>query len=371
MRRRILAEHGTRGNFRCLVLEDDRGYLVERYVEGKPRRKRFAEKARALGWAKRWYESGMETAHDLTIRQLFDRYLSVVPRQQSWRGKTILNFGAHRKRLEEALGPETRANRLTLATMDELWAKLLATGAVPNQVRAKVKQLQRVFAWAHSREIVSHSKPALWTLPEVHPSVVGEFTAEESDRLLRAFDYQGSGWEWRPWALKLLMDSHGFRVNAALHLRWEDVDLVRGVIHLRAATDKTKRDWERPMSWEALSAFLTARLHAQRLGKASRWIFYGLGDQPYTYGAWYAAFRKAEERAGVRHLPLRAAHGFRRKAVNDARASSGDAALGLMWVGNKDLREARSYVRERPEELAALADRTATVPTTNTAERNS
>lgn len=360
--RKILAAHGSRGNSRCLVIQDEGGYLVERYVDGKPKRKRFKEKPRAMAWAKRWYESGMQDAQDLTIRQLFDRYLCVVPAQKKWRGATLLNFAAHRKRIEEAMGPETRANRVTLATMDELWAKLLATKAAPNQVRAKVKQLQRVFAWAHSREIVTHSKPALWEVPEVRPVKIAEFTADESDRLLRAFDYQNNGWEWRPWALKLLMDSHGFRVNAALHLRWHDVDLKRGIIRLREAHDKTKREWWRPMTWEALSAFLTARYHADRLEKDSAWVFYGAKGQPFTYGAWYAAFRKAEDRAGVTHQPLRAAHGFRRKAVNDAREATGDAALGLLWVGNTDLRESKSYVREREGELAGLANRTSSVP---------
>lgn len=358
MTRKIWVQHGSRGNRRCLVIEDDRGFLVERYVEGRPKRKRFTEKAAAKAWAKRWYESGMESAHDLTIRQLYDRYASVVPLQKKWRGTTQQNFDAHRKRIEETLKPDTKANRVTQATMDQFWTDLIVSGSAPNQARAKVKQLQRVFAWAHSRELVNHSKPCLWSIPEVAPAVVGEFTADESDRLLRAFDYQRNGWEWRPWAVTLLMDSHGFRVNAVLHLRWDDVDLVTGVISLRQEHDKTKRDWTRPMTWEALSVFLTARYHRERLEKDSPWVFYGKDDAPYTYQAWYAAFRKAEARTGIVHQKLRAAHGHRRKAVNDARTATGDASLGLLWVGDRDLRQSKSYVREREDELSDLSNRT-------------
>ena len=365
-RRQVVREFGLRGQRRALVLKYESGVVqVERYVDGgRPRRKNFPSLATATAWARAWYAAGETHAADLTLRQLFDRYFATVPVQRNHRGSTILNATFHRQRVEQALGPDTKVNRLTLSHLDAAWQQLLDAGVAPNQVAAKMRFLKRVLSWGHSRELVSHAKAAGWQVPEAKPIVVPEYSAEEAEKILAQWDYQHDGWQWRPWAVAMIAASHGFRLNAILNLRWEDIDLVTGVIRLRAATDKTKRDWDRPMTWEALSALLTARDHADRLQKDSPWVFYGKGANHYTASAAEAALGKAEARAGVPHVRWRAFHGFRRGAVNDARQRTGDAALALLWVGDRDLRQAKSYVRERPEEMAALANRTPIVPTT-------
>lgn len=366
-KRTIVREWGSRGARRILVIRETvpprRGegpervrWVTERYVGGRPKRKVFADKPSAITWAGSWYRVGLEAALDLSLRQLFDRYLAVVPAQKSWRPKTLVNFQQHRKRIEETLGPHLKANTLGLAHLDELWQRLTAErGMAPSMVRAKVKQLQRVFAWAHAREFVTHNKPAQWTIPEVHEKPVEEFRPAEVDELLRQWD-PWHGWEWRPHALTLLMQSHGFRVNAALHLRWDDVDLERGVVILRAEHDKTKKTWERPLTWDGYAALLTARWHRDRLGKDSPWVFFGKAGEPYTYGGYWVALQKAERAAGIRHRRRRAAHGMRRHAVNDVRQRTGSASLALLWVGDTDLRQAESYVRTREDELKAIAD---------------
>ena len=362
MRRQIVKEFGSRGSRRCLVIREANGrYLVERYVGGQPKRKRFGDKGHAVAWAKRWYEAGTATVKDFTIRQLLDLYIEVEGEKKHWRRSTRLNYANHRKRIEEALGPDLKANAVGHGDLDDLWRKLTKLGMAPTQIRNKVQLVQRVYDWAHARDYVSHNKPGTWDIPEVKKRQPGEYAPVDVDRVLEAWN-KADGWEWRPWAVTMIAQSHGFRVNAILNLTWADVDLERGVVRLREETDKTKRGWERPMSWDALAAFTTARWHRVRLGKDSGYVFYGLHGKPYTYAAYWAALRKAEAKAGVKHERGRAAHGFRRTAVGNVRRATGDAALALLWVGDRDLRQAPSYVKERPEEIAAIANRTRTVP---------
>ncbi|HET7024859.1 MAG TPA: site-specific integrase [Gemmatimonadales bacterium] len=340
-----------------VVQEGPRAFRVDRYVDGRRRKKRFTDRAAAIQWADAWYRAAERLSANLTLRELFDRYLVTMAQLKGWRGTTILNYRAHRKRIEEALGPDTRVNELTLASLDTLWTNLAAIGMAPNQIRAKVKLLQRMMAWGYARELTSHNKLAQWSeMPEVTPRRVAEYSPAEVEALLRQFDPLDA-WEWRPWALIMIAQSQGFRINALLRLRWEDVDLeTGGPIQLRSAYDKTKRDWDRPMSWDAFAALLTARYHRQRLGKTSPWVFYGKEEAPYTYGAFHHALLGAEECAEIPHAPFRAAHGFRRHAVNVARQRTGDAALAMLWVGDTDLRQAKSYVRPREAELQSLAD---------------
>lgn len=341
------------------VIQEGPGrFRVDRYVDGRRRKKRFTDRAAAIQWADAWYRASERTVANLTLVELFDKYLATMAELKHWRGTTVLNYRAHRKRTEEALGPGTRVNDLTLNSLDTLWTNLAAVGMAPNQIRAKVKLLQRMMAWGYARELTSHNKLAQWSeMPEVTPRRVAEYTPAEVEKLLREFDPEDA-WEWRPWAIIMIAQSHGFRARALLRLRWEDVDLATGgPIQLRSAFDKTKRDWDRPMAWDAYAALRTAWHHRTRLKKDSPWVFYGKGTQPFTYGAFHHALLAAERRAGIPHLPYRGAHGFRRHAINQARQHTGDAALAMLWVGDTDLRQAPSYVRARTEELQGLADR--------------
>jgi integrase len=126
---------------------------------------------------------------------------------------------------------------------------------------------------------------------------------------------------WRPSVLLTLLADHGFRINAALHLRWDDVDLEAGTIRLRPEWDKRKRGWTRPMTVAAYSAMLL----------------------------------KIEEKAGIPHRKYRAFHGLRRMAVGNVRQQTGDVTLGLLWVGDHDVRQAAAYSKERPDEIGAVA----------------
>jgi integrase len=355
--REIVKAFGSRGSRRCLVIKEDTGrFLVERYVKGAAKRKRFREKGHAVTWARAWYDAGLPASRDFTLRQLLELYLEVESVKKRWRSSTRTNYLNHKKRIEEVVGPDAKANTIGHSDLDGLWGRLTKMGMAPNQVRNKVQLLQRVYDWAHARDYVSHNKPGTWDIPEVRKRQPGEYAPVDVDKVLAAWDYR-DGWEWRPWGVTMIAQSHGFRVNAILHLQWLDVDLERGVIRLREDYDKTRRDWERPLSWDAYAVLLTARHHAYRLSKASPWVFYGKGEKPYTYGAYWAALHKAESRAGVEHEKYRAAHGFRRTAVGNVRRATGDAALALLWVGDRDLRQAPSYVKERPDEIAAIADR--------------
>jgi site-specific recombinase XerD len=288
--RKIIKEYGSRGSRRCLVIHEKRGrYLVERYVAGKAKRKRFADETHAKAWAKRWYDAGLPQTHDFSLRALIDKWMETEAEKKKWRPATWANYRNHRKRIEQVLGPDTKANTLGHAELDDLWVKLSRLPMAPNQIAQKVKMLRRVFGWAVAREYVSHNKLATWAIPEVRKLSPSEYTPAETEKILGQWNYR-DGWQWRPWALTMIEQSHGIRINALLNLRWDtDADLLNAVLGMRAETDKTKESWSRPITWDALSALLTARWHNQRLGKASPWVFYGKNGRPYTYGAYHAA----------------------------------------------------------------------------------
>ena len=109
-----------------------------------------------------------------------------------------------------------------------------------------------------------------------------------------------------------------------------------------------------------LSALVTARWWRDGDHETRPWTFYSPWTQkrcgreePGVYGAQalWLAFRKAETHAGVPHVHFRAVHGFRRGVAGDVARASGDAWLGVQFIGDRDPDRIGEYVLERGDEL--------------------
>jgi integrase len=159
-------------------------------------------------------------------------------------------------------------------------------------------------------------------------------------------------------------------MSAILHLQWRDLDVERGEIAWRARWDKTGRERVQPMTHGARVALVVARQWRERDGYIGPWVLFTPHRQrwnpqdderaAWTSQALWLALRKAEGRAGVRHLPYRAMHGFRRAVAGDVLELTRDLKLALDWIGDVDLGMARHYLRPRDprlEEAATAVDR--------------
>ncbi|HYL55588.1 MAG TPA: hypothetical protein VEU73_08445 [Gemmatimonadales bacterium] len=99
------------------------------------------------------------------------------------------------------------------------------------------------------------------------------------------------------------------------------------------------------MTLAAYSALLTARWWRQRDGERGPWVFYSPWatkkcgrEEPGVRraGPLACAHKVREERAGVPHRPFRAVHGFRRGVAGDVARGSGDAWLGVQYIGDRE-----------------------------------
>lgn len=185
------------------------------------------------------------------------------------------------------------------------------------------------------------------------PASPPEYTADEVHRLLNAFPKAS---QWRQRGITTLLAHQGVRVNAALHLRWEDVDFEQGRLTWRANYDKLKREWQQPMRARTRAALEEARQHA-----TGPWVFPGnTPEAPFTRVGYDRALRAAEIRAGVPKRPGRAAHGFRRAVAGDMYQATGNLRTALEFIGDRDLGVAHSYILQRMprlEEAVAKLDR--------------
>jgi len=139
---------------------------------------------------------------------------------------------------------------------------------------------------------------------------------------------------------------------------WGITDVGEDLFTWPAATDKTGRTWQQPIRAETAHVLTVARSWRERNGYAGPWVFYSShqdGLEPYKVQAFWRMLREAEKRAGVEHHAYRAAHGFRRMVVTEIVARTGNLVHALQFVGDRDLKQAKVYVKERPDVLVAVA----------------
>lgn len=344
---------------REVTAEGRRVLVVWRDRPGAPRRyQSFADSVEGRQEAVAWARGVMDRlatvavrAPDLTLRETWRRFEEAQGPQL--RPRTLTLYAERWRKWENLWGVAFRANQTTLTMLDEFRAAMTKVHA-PNQVGAMLRVVKIVYAWADSRELLTRNVTARYRFrfgkdeARLEPE---EFRVEEWEAVLGALRRMGDR-HWRPWAVTLLAGSLGARVRAILSLRWEDVDWVAGTVTWPKATDKTGQERTQPLTADAASALLTARLQAN--GPQVFWAARH-PDRAMSYQSWHSAFREAETLAGVGHRPFRAAHGFRKMAAGEVWERTNDALLAMQWIGDRDPKRMREYLKRRADRLAEVA----------------
>lgn len=305
----------------------------------------------------------------LTVRDLWARY--EASEFDRLRPSTRRLYATRWRRFEIFVGERTLADDVATETVGRFRAAVSAKHAA-GQVRAMIRVAKIVWNWAESMELIDRNRVSRYRFKASKDDIVNrptEYRTPDVDAILTVLEGGQGGRHWKAWAAFALACSQGERINAILRLRWDDVDLERGVIHWPAATNKQGRARTQPMTWDGYAVLLTARRWADQRAhdphlaverrRTSDWVFPAAGDvnRPYRYQSFHSQLLKAEKRAGVAHAPFRAAHGGRRMVAGNIAAATGDPWLALQFIGDTDPKRAKEYVQERADRLQAIADR--------------
>jgi site-specific recombinase XerD len=326
----------------------------------------------AEGFAERRQLQGLVHA-PCTLRELWTRF---VDANDHLRPRTVELYRQRWRKLELFAGRDLLVDDVSTGMLDGFRAALRRSHAA-NQVREIIRTAKVVFNWGDERELVRRNRVGRYVVPRSKDEPTArpaEYRVEDFRALQRTLDPQDSR-QWRAWALLTLVGNQGVRVNAALRLRWTDIGA--DAITWPGETDKTGRTWSQPLRAETRQALAVARYWATEQDVTSPWVFYSSHDvaRPWTVQGFWYHLQEAERAAGVPHHRLRAAHGFRRMVVTEIVTQTGNLVQALQFVGDRDLKQARSYVRERWDELVAVARRLdeegpAAAPAASTEEPN-
>lgn len=304
------------------------------------------------------------TYADVSLRGLFERYLTA--KQDAWRGRTLVLERERWRKFELYADRQTVARIITRESLDGFKRTMLERGHAHNQVARHVECVKRVFRWGVDRDLIPPTKVTTYRAEfskdaKLAAPVMAEFKGEERDRMIAVLDPR-KALEWRAWTLMTLIGFCGPRQNAARHLTWADVDLVRGEVVWRPEHDKMGNGRIQPLPKPVHDALWVAYGWRLADGYEGRFVFYGAQDRtrrqdkPWTYQAFVAALHNAEARAGIPSVKWKGAHAFRRGIAGDVLSRTGSEKRAAEWIGDKDLDVVkRSYLLERPEELAKTA----------------
>jgi integrase len=381
--RKTLRQLGAKGaDDRVRVLEDPKAdSVVVQYKDGRGvSRKRTFPLTRqgrkdAIAWGDAYHAermTGQGARPETTHAQLWKAY-SESQAFTSRRVKTRQNYTERWRKWMHFRGERTRVDETTLLHVDQFYAARKAAGKSANQTRGIISVARIVYNWGQQRKLVTSNELALfrWQTTEgEEANEPEEYTEGEFLAILAQLPAQS----WRTWRahVALMLAGHqGVRANAALHLAWPDVHADEALFIWPAGYQKNRRELAQPMTWDAVAALETARYWRQRAGYAGPWVLFAHGgdegdDEPYRYASLHrqlyggknkdgSRYVGAEARAGIAHKARRALHGFRKMVAGNVADRTGDDRLGMEFIGDRDMKQAKKYLKRRSERMERAA----------------
>jgi len=370
--RKTLATYGAKGATVRVFIE--RGGLLVRAQwreRGRLMTKSWPNTADAKAGAKAWAKAfatsrdqpqPVATARATTLREMWEAYsMAEFPHL---RPKTIRNYTDRWADWERFVGRHFLAEHTTLEMIDQYRAMRTKLGRSVAQTGEHIKVVKQVYAWAQRRELLARNRVALYRFrvaKEDRTTAPAEYQPDDFPKLVAQLDPK-NGREWRAYVATVLCGTQGARINAVLHLRWDDVDFDAGTIRWAPTWDKMGHDRTQPLTRMATEALYVALGWSRRDPAHSGWVFYtptasklAKGDPTYGIQAYWRMLKLAERAAGITPQPRRAAHGLRRMAAGNALEASGNVADAMFWIGDTDLRQAKKYVKERDARMQTIA----------------
>jgi integrase len=310
----------------------------------------------------------------LTVGDLWEKY--VTAKIDAWRPATLRNKNVRWRLFELYVGKQSLAQHVTRETLDGFKRTLIATPTrgkagskhprAINQVRQIIDNATMAFRWAVDRDLIPPTKVASY-VPEFSRDAkmqtveMAEFGGEERAKVLAHLDPRNPR-QWRPWALTVLFAHCAPRMNAALHLSWDDVDFEAGTILWRSETDKRANERIQPMPAPVIEALWVAYGWRMVRGYDGPFVFFAAkgtrreAGKPYAHQPYLAALHKAEQRAGLTPVRYKGSHAFRRGVAGDIHARTGSSKKAADWIGDKSVRIVdQHYLLERQDELRKTA----------------
>lgn len=364
MTRVTIAEYGAKRK-KIRVFTEGELVRVTFRVRGKLKTQSWPNTAKGKAEAKA-YAKGVDEARipttkpaNLTIGGLWEKYIAA---NDHLRPKSVKLYTEYYSRWIAMWGDDFLVEDTTLDMVNQFRIALKKQGLMTSTIRQTIRTVKMVYTWGELNELLDRNKIHLYKFKvsrDEKKESPAEYSGDETAKFMAALDPK-SATQWRAWVALTICGNQGVRQNAALHLKWDDVDEELGVMTWASEWDKMGREWTQPIRAATREALRVAREWRDKNKYTGPWVLpagstKNVGDV-YTIQSLWAALKGAETRSGVTRLKRRGGHGLRRRVAGDVNAATGDPALALLAIGDTDLRQANTYLKKRDERVKGAFD---------------
>jgi integrase len=259
------------------------------------------------------------------------------------RSGTLLAYRVVIRRFALMWGKKAPAE-ITRRVIEDAQDAMLAAKLAPRTINTQLGFALTALRWAHEREMPGCPEPPKFRqVPLKSRSPQKYLTAAEMEKLFEAVKAPRF-MRLRP--VVMLAAYAGLRMGEIIALRWEDVDLDSGWIHIRP-----RKDWAPKTATSARSIPITGELAQclSRLTPEGRWVAPRVPGQQWTRSTLNRSVLQLFEAAGVRGDGFHTTHRLRGTFATEVLKASGDLRSLQAMLGHANLSVTSMYLSEVDE----------------------
>lgn len=334
---------------------------------GGRRRVRVYGKTRAEAHAKlhaivdRTLKGIPEADRSWSVGDWLDHWVETTVKLRNRERTVELYEGLIRRYLKPNIGSR-RLKELSVSDFQATINNLASSGVGPRTIQQTRMVLSSALNRALRDELIHRNVARLVDLPKYTPKEIQPWTLADAQAFLRAA--KGHQWEL---GFQLLL-TYGMRRGEVLGLRWEDIDLNEGIIHVRQQIQRVKGELVAgPVKTDAgrrslpLLPHICEQLNATAAGRdmdrTHDLIFVSKTDNAVEPGNFARAFQLLIEKAGLRRITVHQTRHTAATLLKSFGVQSRDVQLilGHANISTTEQLYQHGYIDEHREALQRVA----------------
>ena len=269
-----------------------------------------------------------------TMRDLLECWVGAQEQRVDLAANTYRGYKKASERLVDSMGA-VLISGLHRGSLDRYRDQRLRAGAAPSTVGLELQVLRSAWRWGQDLGVCPHHRLPTPRLPKERRYSHRTPTRGDVAKVLEVLD----GWQR---LAVLLLYATGARPGEVTHLRWDDLDLERGLAHLGRHVGARKTG-ERTVP---LPASVLAELDAWGQGEREGYVLRGEPETARSVLGFYV--KQACKRAGIEHwTPM----GLRRLAEDELYRRVGDPSAAALFLGHSPEMAMRHYRKASTTDL--------------------
>lgn len=301
-------------------------YIVDITIEGKRKTKTLKTLDEALNALREMQKSPDEIKQEFTLGQAVDYCLKT--QWQSYCG--AIHY--HTNAILKFFGKDKKINTITQMDISEFINSCRNAGLQDSSINVHLSKLATIFNRLLEDEIIDKKiKVKKIKLRSKEKNIISQEMEEVFLSKIKKEVHRD--------LVVLLLDT-GLRVNEALNLRKEHIDLQEGFLYIYANKTDTPR-----------AVPITSRVReilSKRIGNAD--LF-----PRVRYNAFYTMLKNAVKAAGLPEDIT--VHSLRHTCLSRLAKNGANASLIMAWAGHKKLSTSQQYIHMNPQDLKNFANK--------------